>query len=55
VKSMETAVEAMESMEIAPGHLPISAGCRNIDFCPPKLVFDGGGAAELFWEKRRVI
>jgi hypothetical protein len=21
------------------------------DFCPPKLVFDGG-TAELFWEKR---
>jgi hypothetical protein len=29
-------------------HFPISAGCRNIDFCPPKFVFDGSGAAELF-------
>jgi hypothetical protein len=27
---------------------PIPAGCRNRDFCPPKLVFDSGSAAELF-------
>jgi hypothetical protein len=45
VKSMETAVEAMESMEMAPGALPR----------PPKLVFDGGGAAELFWEKHQLF
>jgi hypothetical protein len=37
------------------GQFPIPAGCRNRDFCPPKLVFDGGGAAKLFWEKRRFI
>jgi hypothetical protein len=36
------------------GHFPVSAGCRNRDFCPPKFVFDGGGAAELFWEKHRL-
>jgi hypothetical protein len=37
------------------GHFPIPAGCRNRDFCPPKFVFDGGGAAEMFWEKRRLF
>jgi hypothetical protein len=30
------------------GQFPIPAGCRNRDFCPPKLVSDGGGAAEIF-------
>jgi hypothetical protein len=30
------------------GKFPIPAGCRNRDFCPPKFVFDGGSAAELF-------
>ena len=25
------------------GHFPVPAGCRNRDFCPPKLVLDGGG------------
>jgi hypothetical protein len=50
MESMEMAVESMESMEMAPGALPVPAGCQNRDFCPPKLVFDGGGAAELFWE-----
>jgi hypothetical protein len=55
VKSMETAEEATTLMEMAPGHFPVPAGCRNRDFCPPKFVFDGGGAAELFWEKCRLI
>jgi hypothetical protein len=55
VKSMETAVLAMESMKLPPGALPVLAGCRNRDLCPPKLVFDGGGTAELFWEKHRLI
>jgi hypothetical protein len=32
------------------GHFPISAGCRNRDFCPPKFGIDGGGAMELFWK-----
>jgi hypothetical protein len=48
VKSMETAVEAIE---MALGHFPVPAGCRNREFCSPKLVFDGGAAAELYWEK----
>jgi hypothetical protein len=55
VKSMETAVEAMESMEMAPGALPIPAGCRNRDFFPPKFVGSDGGAAELFFKKHRLI
>jgi hypothetical protein len=55
VKSMETAVETMESMEMAPGHFSVLAECRNRDFCPLKLVFDGGGAVELYWEKCRTI
>jgi hypothetical protein len=55
VKSMEMAVEAMESMEMDPGHFPISAGCRNRDFYPPKFVGSGSGAAELFLKKHRLI
>jgi hypothetical protein len=31
------------------GQFPVPAGCRNRDFCPPKLVFDGGGAAKFSW------
>ena len=30
------------------GQIPVPEGCRNRDFYPPKLVFDGGGAMELF-------
>jgi hypothetical protein len=37
------------------GHFPIPAGCQNRDFCPPKLVFDGGGVAELYLGKHRLI
>jgi hypothetical protein len=55
VKSMETAVESMESMEMAPRALLVLAGCRNRDFCPPKLVFDSGSAAEIYWEKHQLI
>jgi hypothetical protein len=55
VKSMETAEEATASMEMALGALPVPVGCQNRDFCPPKFVFDGGGVAELFWEKCRLI
>jgi hypothetical protein len=36
------------------GNLPVPAGCWNRDFCPPKFVFDGGGAAELFWKFHRL-
>jgi hypothetical protein len=55
MRSMETAETAMEIDGDGSRALPVSAGCRNRDFCPPKFVFDGGGAAELFWEKRRLI
>jgi hypothetical protein len=48
VKSMEMALESTKSMEMAPGQFPVPAVCRKRDFYPPKLVFDGGGAAELF-------
>jgi hypothetical protein len=37
------------------GGFPIPAGYRNREFCPPKLVFNGGGVVELYWEKRRLI
>jgi hypothetical protein len=30
------------------GHIPILAGCRKRDFCPPKFGFDSGDTAELF-------
>ena len=30
------------------GHFPVPAACRNRDFCPPNLVFGGGGATDLF-------
>jgi hypothetical protein len=53
VRSMETAEMAIDRWRWLRGHFPIPAGCRNRDFCPPKFVFDGGGAAELFWEKHR--
>jgi hypothetical protein len=55
VKTMEMVVESMESIKMALGQFPIQAGCQNRDFCPPKLVFDDGGAVELFWEKHRLI
>jgi hypothetical protein len=41
---------AVESMEMVLGQFPFPAGCRNRDFYPPNLVFDGGGAAELFMD-----
>ena len=44
----EVEVEAVESMEMAPGVNPVPAGCRNRTFRPPELGFDGGGATELF-------
>jgi hypothetical protein len=55
VKSMETAVEAMASMEMAPGHFPIPARCRNRDFYPPKFISGGGRAVELFLKNHRSI
>ena len=41
---------AVESMEMAPGAIPRPGGVPEQRFCPPKLVVDGGGAAELFVE-----
>jgi hypothetical protein len=35
------------------GHFPIPAGCRNRDFCPPKIV--DGGDTELFYKFRRLL
>jgi hypothetical protein len=45
----------VEAMEMAPGHFPVPTGCRNRDFCPPKLVFNDGGAAKLYLGKRRLV
>jgi hypothetical protein len=39
----------VESIEMAPGQFPIPAGCRNRDFYPLKLVFDGGGTVDGDW------
>jgi hypothetical protein len=36
------------------GHFPVSAGCQNRDFCPPKFIDGGGGDAELFWKFHRL-
>ena len=41
---------AVESMEMTPGAIPCPGGVPEQRFCPPKLVVDGGGAAELFVE-----
>jgi hypothetical protein len=38
----------VESMEMAPGEIPVPAGCRNRDFCPPDLVYVGGGPTKHF-------
>jgi hypothetical protein len=55
VKSMETVVEGMASMEMAPGALPHPGRVLDKDLCPPKFVGAGGGAAELFPEKHQFI
>ena len=39
---------ALESMEMASGAIPRPGRVPEQSFCPPKLVFDGGGAVELF-------
>ena len=41
---------AVVSMEMTPGAIPRPGGVPKQRFCPPKLVVDGGGAAELFVE-----
>jgi hypothetical protein len=56
VRSMETAETAMETDgDGSGGTSPSWQGAGTETFCPPKFVFDSGGAAELFWEKRRLI
>jgi hypothetical protein len=37
------------------GHFPVPAGCRNRDFCPPKFIGGGDGAAELLLEICRLL
>jgi hypothetical protein len=39
---------AVESMEMAPGAIPCPGRVPEQRFLSPKLVFDGGGAVELF-------
>jgi hypothetical protein len=46
---------AVESMEMTLGAIPRPAGFQNRDFCPPKLVFDGGSTAELFVDRGFMI
>jgi hypothetical protein len=50
VRSVEMAETVMETNGDGSGGT--SPSRRNRDFYPPKFVFDGGGAVELFWEKR---
>jgi hypothetical protein len=47
VRSMETAETMMETDGDGSGGTS-PTGCQNRDFCPPKFVDGGGGAAELF-------
>jgi hypothetical protein len=42
---------AVESMEMAPGEIPHPGRVPKQRLLPPKLVFDGGGAAELFVDR----
>jgi hypothetical protein len=42
-------------MEMAPGALPHPGRVPEERLLPPKFVFDGGDATELFWEKRRFL
>jgi hypothetical protein len=55
VKSMETTVEAMESMEMAPGALPRPGRVPEQRLLSSEIGLRWRGAAELFWEKRRLI
>jgi hypothetical protein len=51
VRLMEMAETAMETNgDGFGGTSPSRQGAGTETFCPPKFVFDGGGAAELFWE-----
>jgi hypothetical protein len=42
----------VESMEMAPGAIPHPDRVPKQRLLPPNFVFDRGGGAELFWEKR---
>jgi hypothetical protein len=56
VRSMETVETAMETDGDGSGGTSMSQQGAGIEtYVPPKFVFDRGGAAELFWEKRRSI
>jgi hypothetical protein len=55
VRSMEAAETVMETDGDGSGALPYPEGCRNRDFCPPKFIGGGGGAAELFLENCRLL
>jgi hypothetical protein len=46
---------AVESMEIAPEAIPCPARVPEYRLPSPKLVFDGGSAAELYVGKHRLI
>jgi hypothetical protein len=55
-RSMETVETAMETDgDGSGGTSPSQQGAETETSVPLKFVFDGGGAAELFWEKRRLI
>jgi hypothetical protein len=55
VRSMETAETEMETDgDGSRGTSPSRQGA-GIETSPLKFVFDGGRAAELFWEKRRLF
>jgi hypothetical protein len=53
VKSMETVVEAMESMEMALGALPHPDKVPEQRLLSPEIGLRWRGAAELYWEKCR--
>jgi hypothetical protein len=55
VKSMETAVEAMASMEMALGALPHLGRVPEQRLLSPKFDGGGGGAAGLLLENYRLI
>jgi hypothetical protein len=56
MRSMETAETAMETDgDWLQGHFPVLARCQNREFCPPKFVGGGGGAAKLFLKNHRSL
>jgi hypothetical protein len=56
VRSMEMAETAMETDgDGSGGTSPYRQGAGTETSVPPKFVFNGGGAAELLWEKRRLL